>query len=44
VREESGPTINYGGVTIVINGRGKDAQQLAAELQAELERRTSTWT
>ena len=39
-----GPAINYGGVTIVINGRGKDAQQLAAELQAELERRTSTWT
>lgn len=44
VREESGPTINYGGVTIVISGRGKDAAQLATELQYELERRTSTWT
>ena len=44
VREESGPTINYGGVTIVINGRGKDAAQLATELQDELERRTSLWT
>jgi len=43
VREESGPSINYGGVTIVINGRSKDAAQLAAELQDELERRTSPW-
>ena len=43
VREESGPTINYGGVTIIINGRNKDAAQLAAELQDELERRTSPW-
>ena len=43
VREESGPTINYGGVSIVISGRGKDAAQLAAELQDELERRTSPW-
>lgn len=43
VREESGPNINYGGVTIVINGRGKDAEQLARELQFELERRTGTW-
>lgn len=43
VREESGPSINYGGVTIVINGRGKDAAQLAEELQDELERRTSPW-
>jgi len=43
VREESGPTINYGGVTIEISGRGKDAEQLAAELQDELERRTRPW-
>ena len=40
---QSGPTINYGGVTIVIEGRGKDAAQLARELQFELERRTGTW-
>lgn len=43
VREESGPTINYGGVTIVIQGRDKDAATLARELQIELQRRAPVW-
>ena len=36
-----GPAYNYGGVTIVIEGRDKDAAQLARELQTELTRRTA---
>lgn len=39
VREESGPTINYGGVTINVNGAGKNAEQLARELQTILIRK-----
>lgn len=39
VREESGPTINYGGVTINVNGAGKNAEQLARELQTILNRK-----
>lgn len=34
---------NYGGVTIVIPGRGKDADQLAVELQNALVRRAAAW-
>ncbi len=39
----SGPTIYYGGINIIIQGRDKDAAQLARELQIELERRCSAW-
>ena len=34
---------NYGGVTIQILGRGKDADQLAVELQNALVRRAAAW-
>lgn len=37
------PSYNYGGVTINILGREKDAEQLAVELQAALVRRTAVW-
>lgn len=37
------PAYNYGGVTIVIQGRDKDADTLARELQQALERRTAVW-
>ena len=37
------PAYNYGGVTINILGREKDAEQLAVELQAALVRRTAVW-
>lgn len=37
------PAYNYGGVTIQILGREKDADTLARELQAALERRTAVW-
>ena len=39
----SGATINYGGVNIIIEGRGKDANELARELQLELNRRIPAW-
>ena len=39
----SGATINYGGVNIIIEGRGKDANELARELQIELNRRIPAW-
>lgn len=42
-RNSAGPTINYGGVTIVISGREKDAATLARELQIELQRRAPGW-
>ena len=37
------PAYNYGGVTIQIMGREKDAEQLAVELQAALVRRAAVW-
>lgn len=37
------PQYSYGGVTIVIQGREKDADTLARELQQALERRTNVW-
>ena len=40
---KSAPAYNYGGVTIQIMGREKDADTLARELQAALERRTAVW-
>lgn len=39
----AGPAYHYGGVTIQIMGREKDAEQLAVELQAALVRRTAVW-
>ncbi|MBQ2212202.1 MAG: hypothetical protein II410_04850 [Ruminococcus sp.] len=39
----SGMTVNYGGVSIIIEGRGKDANELARELQIELNRRIPAW-
>jgi len=39
----SGMTVNYGGVSIIIEGRGKDASELARELQIELNRRIPAW-
>ncbi len=39
----AGPTVYYGGISIIIQGRDKDAAQLARELQIELERVISTW-
>ena len=38
-----GQSVNYGGVTIVIPGREKDADTLARELQQALERRAAVW-
>lgn len=40
---KAAPSYNYGGVTIQILGREKDADTLARELQAALERRTAVW-
>ena len=40
---KTAPAYNYGGVTIQILGREKDADTLARELQAALERRTAVW-
>ena len=40
---KSAPAYNYGGVTIQILGREKDADTLARELQAALERRVAVW-
>ena len=40
---KSAPAYNYGGVTIQIMGREKDADTLARELQAALERRVAVW-
>lgn len=37
------PAYNYGGVTIQILGREKDAEQLAVELQNALVRRAAVW-
>ena len=37
------PVVNYGGVTITISGRDKDAATLARELQIELQRRAPAW-
>lgn len=37
------PQYSYGGVTIVIQGREKDADTLARELQQALERRANVW-
>ena len=37
------PAYNYGGVTIQILGREKDAEQLAVEMQAALVRRAAVW-
>lgn len=37
------PQYSYGGVTIVIPGREKDAETLARELQLALERRANVW-
>ena len=39
----AGPTVYYGGISIIIQGRDKDAAQLARELQIELERRSAAW-
>ena len=33
----------YGGINITIDGRGKDAAELARELQIELQRRIPAW-
>lgn len=38
VREESGPTINYGGVTINVNGTGMSAEEFARKLKIILDR------
>ena len=38
VREESGPTINYGGVTINVNGTGTSAEEFARKLKIILDR------
>lgn len=38
VREESGPTINYGGVTINVNGTGTSAEEFARQLKIILDR------
>ena len=43
INSADAPRYNYGGVTIQILGRGKDAEQLARELQASLERRAAVW-
>ena len=40
---KAAPSYNYGGVTIQILGRDKDADTLARELQSALERRTAAW-
>ena len=40
---KAAPSYNYGGVTIQIMGREKDADTLARELQAALERRVAVW-
>lgn len=40
---KTAPAYNYGGVTIQILGREKDADTLARELQAALERRVAVW-
>lgn len=42
-RYSTAPQYNYGGVTIQILGRGKDADTLARELQAALDRRVAVW-
>ena len=39
----SGATINYGGVNIIIEGRGKDANELARELQIILNRKAASF-
>ena len=39
----SGMTVNYGGVNIVIEGRGKDANELARELQIILNRKAASF-
>lgn len=39
----SGQTINYGGVTINVNGAGRNADQIARELQLILNRKVATF-
>lgn len=39
----SGMTVNYGGVTINVNGAGKNAEQLARELQIILNRKAASF-
>lgn len=41
--QSAGTVINYGGVSITISGRDKDAATLARELQIELQRRAPAW-